>query len=159
VEDLGKRKVASQFVLHSLSDDHRHERLQYAKDIIKTARRKKNFLNSVVAEDETWCFRYGPTTKRQSAEWKSRISPKGKKVCLQKSQVKTMLVCFNESKGIIHYEFVHEGQAVGFFFTAMHWFNGHLLYKNCWPENKCACSIIHPTPLIYPPVIIFSSPN
>ena len=40
VEDLGKRKVTSRFVQHSLSDDQRHERVQYAKDIIKTARRK-----------------------------------------------------------------------------------------------------------------------
>jgi len=54
VEDLGKRKVASRFVPHSLSDDQIHERVQYAKDIIKTARRNKNFLNSIVrAEDET----------------------------------------------------------------------------------------------------------
>jgi len=30
VEDLGKRKVASQFVPHALSDDQRHERVQYA---------------------------------------------------------------------------------------------------------------------------------
>ena len=55
VEDLGKRKVASRFVPHALSDQ-KHERVQYAKDIIKTARRNKNFLNSIVAEDETWFF-------------------------------------------------------------------------------------------------------
>ena len=54
VEDLGKRKVASRFVPHALADDQRHEHVQYAKDIIKTARRNKNFLNSIVAEDETW---------------------------------------------------------------------------------------------------------
>ena len=65
---MSKRKVASRFVPHSLSDDQRHERVQYTKDIIKTARRNRNFLNSIVAEDETWCFRYDPTTKRQSAE-------------------------------------------------------------------------------------------
>ena len=79
VEDLSKRKVASRFVPYALSDDQRHERVQYAKDIIKTARRKKNSLNSIVAEDETWCFRYDPTTKRQSAEWKSPATPKVKK--------------------------------------------------------------------------------
>ena len=157
VEDLGKSKVASRFVPHALSDDQRHERDQYAKDNIKTARRNKLFLNSFVAEDETWCFRYVPTTKRQSAEWKSPTSPKGKKVRLQKSKVKTMLVCFYDSKGIIHHEFVPEGQivtgrfylsvlerlwkgfavsgpstqhqTVGFFFTTMHRFTGQLLYK------------------------------
>ena len=82
VEDVGKRKVASRFVPRALSHDQRHGRVQYAKYIIKTARRNKNFLNSIVAEDETWCFRYDPTTKLQSAEWKSPASPKGKKVRL-----------------------------------------------------------------------------
>ena len=53
VENLGKRKVASRFVPHALSDDQRHERVQHAKDIIKSARRNKNFLNSIVAEAET----------------------------------------------------------------------------------------------------------
>ena len=77
LEDLGKKKVASWFVPHALSNDQRHERVQYAKDIIKTARRNKNFLDSIVAEDETWCFRCDPTTKRKSAEWKSPASPKG----------------------------------------------------------------------------------
>jgi len=92
VEDLGKRKVASRFVPHALSDDQRHKRVQYAKDNIKTDRRNKNFLNTIVAEDETWCFHYDPTTKRQSANWKSPASPKGKKLRLQKSKMKTMLV-------------------------------------------------------------------
>jgi len=32
MDDLGKRKVASRFVPHALSDDQRHERVQYAKD-------------------------------------------------------------------------------------------------------------------------------
>ena len=49
VENLGKRKFASWFVPLAFSDDQRHERVQYAKDIIKTARRNKNFLNSIVA--------------------------------------------------------------------------------------------------------------
>jgi len=79
VEDFGKRKVASRFVPHALSDDQRHEVVQYAKDIIKTTHRNKNFLNSIVAEDEPRCFRYDPTTECQSAEWKSPASPKGKK--------------------------------------------------------------------------------
>ena len=78
VEDLGKRKAASRFVPHAVSDDQRHERVQYAKEIIKTARTNKNFLSSIVAEDETWCFRYDPTTNCQSAQWKSPASPKGK---------------------------------------------------------------------------------
>jgi len=112
VEDLGKRKVASWFVPHALSVDQRHKHVQYATDIIKTALRNKNVLNSIVAEDETWFFRCDPTTKCQSAEWKSPASPKGKKFNLQKSKVKNMLVCFYNSKEIIHHEFVPGGQTL-----------------------------------------------
>lgn len=111
MEDLGKKKVACRFVPHLLSDDQKHQRVEYAKDIIKTCRRNKHFLNLIVAEDETWIFRYDPTTKRQSAQWKSSSSPKGKKF-LQKLKVKTMLVCFYDSKGVIHKEFIPEGQTV-----------------------------------------------
>ena len=120
VEDLGKRKVVSRFVPHAFSDDQRYERVQYAKDIIKTARRNKNFLNSIVAEVETWRFRNDPTTKRPCAEWKSHASPKGNKVPLQKSKVKTMLLCFYDSRGIIHHKFVPEGQTVtGIFYLSV----------------------------------------
>ena len=79
VKDLGKRKVVYRFLPHALSDDQGHERVQYAKDIIKTASRNKNVLSLIVAEDETWCFGYDPTTERQITEWKSPASPRGKK--------------------------------------------------------------------------------
>ena len=70
VEDLCKIEFVSRFVPYALSDDQRQERVQYAnyEYIIKTSRRNKNFLNSIVAEDETWFFRYDHISKRQSAE-------------------------------------------------------------------------------------------
>ena len=86
-----------------------------------------------------------------------------------------------------HHEFVPEGQTVtGSFYLSVleclwkrihhvwpeysapgSWF---LLHDNApvhWAvavqeflaQNECVCSIIHPTPLIYPPMIIFCSPN
>ena len=134
-----------------------------------------------------WCFRYDPTTKRPSAEWKSPASPKGKNVRLQKSKVKTMLVCFYDSKGIIHHEFVPEGQTVtGSYYLSVlerlwkmirrvrpeysapgSWF---LLHDNApvhgavavqeFLARKQVCVLHHPPySLIYPPVIIFCSPN
>jgi len=156
VEDLGKRKVASRFVPHGLSDDQRHERVQYSKDIIKTAGRNKNFLNSIVAEDETLCFCYDLTTKCQSAEWKSPASPKGKKVRLQKSKVKTMLMCFNDSKGIIHHKFVPEGQTVtGSFYLSV--VEGLWKRIRCvWPEYSAPGSwfLLHDNALVYRAVAV-----
>jgi hypothetical protein len=135
-------------VPHALSYDQRHERVQYEKDTIKTARSNKNFLNSILAENERFCFRYDHTNKRQIAVWKSQASPNGENVCLQKSNVNTMLLIFYDSMGNIHHEFVPwrqivtgifylsiqerlwkrirwsspstQHQAVGFFFTTKH---------------------------------------
>ena len=45
-----------------------------------------------------------------------RNEPKPKKSRLEKSKVKTMLICFYDSKGIVHKEFVPLGQNVNAIF-------------------------------------------
>ena len=62
--------------------------------------------------DETWCFAFNPATKRQSAEWVGQKFPKPKKLRFQKSRVKKMLIVFFDAEGVIHREFVPEGQKV-----------------------------------------------
>lgn len=111
-DDLGKKKICARFVPHSLSDDQKMGRAEHARDMISMADKDPNFLNTIVAGDETWCFQYEPLTKRQSAVWKGPDSPRPTKVRLQKSKIKTMLVTFYDSKGIIHKEFVPPGQTV-----------------------------------------------
>jgi hypothetical protein len=55
---------------------------------------------------------YDPTTKRQSAEWVSPKKPKPSKVRMEKSRVKTMFIIIFNTEGVIHCEFVPEGQTV-----------------------------------------------
>jgi hypothetical protein len=69
-------------------------------------------FDRVITGDETWCLQYEPQTKRQSMQWKTKNSPQPKKVCMSRSQVKTMLVCFFDHKLIVHYEFTAQGQKV-----------------------------------------------
>uniref|UniRef100_A0A034VCE1 Mariner Mos1 transposase n=1 Tax=Bactrocera dorsalis TaxID=27457 RepID=A0A034VCE1_BACDO len=90
-EHLGLREVCSRFVPHKLSDDQKLLRIQHSKDIIKEVKKDKNFLYNIVTGGETWCFQYYP---------------------MEKSNVKTMLICFYDSKGIVHKEFVPPGQNV-----------------------------------------------
>jgi hypothetical protein len=72
----------------------------------------KNFFNQIIAGDETWCFAYDPETKRQSSEWVGETSPRPKKLKFQRSRIKTMLIFFFDSQGVVHKEFVPEGKTV-----------------------------------------------
>jgi hypothetical protein len=64
----------------------------------------------VITGDETCCFEYGRETKWQSVQWKTQNSPRPKKARLFRSQVKNMLVSFFDHKGIVHCEFISQGQ-------------------------------------------------
>ena len=55
---------------------------------------------------------YDPETKRQSREWHTTNSPRPKKAKMSKSKIKSMLICFFDSQGIVHKEFVPPGQTV-----------------------------------------------
>ena len=71
-----------------------------------------NFLDKVITGDESWVFDYDPETKRQSAEWHMKSSPRPKKARMSRSRVKTMIIVFFDSRGIVHKEFVPPGQTV-----------------------------------------------
>ena len=73
---------------------------------------KKKFLKHVRTGDETWIFEYNPDTKRQSSEWHRSNSPRPKKAKMSKSKIKTMLICFFDSQGVVHKEFRPQGQTV-----------------------------------------------
>jgi hypothetical protein len=69
-------------------------------------------FDRVITGDETWCFQYNPETKRQGMQWKTQNSPWSKKARMPRLQVKTMLVCFFDHKGIVHHEFIAQGHTV-----------------------------------------------
>jgi histone-lysine N-methyltransferase SETMAR len=71
-----------------------------------------NFMDHVTTGDETWCYQYDPEAKHQSMEWRSKNSPRPKKARMSKSKIKTMLICFFNIMGIIHFKFVLEGTNV-----------------------------------------------
>lgn len=109
---MNRRKVCARFVPHMLTDEQKQIRLSCYQDFIETADSDSNFLKTIVTGDESWCFMYDPQTKRQSSAWLSPGEQRPTKVRQQKSKVKTMLIAFFDSKGLIHHEFVPVGQTV-----------------------------------------------
>jgi len=66
--------------------------------------RQKKF-NKIITGDEPWCFAYDSETKQQGSE-----SPRSKKLKFQWSTIQTMLIMFFDSQGVVHKEFVPEGE-------------------------------------------------
>ena len=112
IEDLRKREICSCFVPRSLTSEQKVRRTASCRDLIATAESDPDFFKKTVTGDETCCFAYDPTTKRHSAAWVGEISPWPKKLRFQKSRVKTMLVIFFNRQGVIHKEFVPEGETI-----------------------------------------------
>ena len=77
-----------------------------------------NFLDKVIAGDESWVFDYDPETKRQNEERHTKSS-RPKKAHMSRSRVKTVIIDFFDSRGIMQKEFVPPGQTVN-----------HALYKD-----------------------------
>jgi histone-lysine N-methyltransferase SETMAR len=111
-QDLGKRKICSHFVSHSLTDDQKETRMHTAGEFIDTCDQDPTFLQTIVTGDESWCCQYDPESKRQTMEWRSPSSPRPIKSRLQKSRIKTLIIAFFDSNGMIDQEFVPEGQTV-----------------------------------------------
>ncbi|UYV66759.1 hypothetical protein LAZ67_4002783 [Cordylochernes scorpioides] len=62
--------------------------------------------------DESWMFEYDPESKRQSCAWHTKSSPRPKKARMSKSRIKTMIIVFFDIRGIVHCEFVPQGQTI-----------------------------------------------
>jgi [histone H3]-lysine36 N-dimethyltransferase SETMAR len=111
-EDLCLKKINSCFVPHMLTAEQKEKRVRLADELIIAADNNRDFLKQIVTGDESWCYQYEPSTKRQTAEWLPRGADRPKKVRGARSHVKTMLLAFFDAKGIIHKEFLPPGQTV-----------------------------------------------
>ena len=111
-EDLGMRKVCAKMVPRLLNDDQKERRMQMCQDIFKQLQNEPDLLRRVIIGDETWIFEYNPEAKRQSSQWKSPTSQRPKKTRQSKSKVKVMLITFFDVRGIVHREFLQQGQTI-----------------------------------------------
>jgi transposase len=85
--------------------------LEICQDLLERLEIEPNFLAKVITGDESWVFEYDPEMKWQSQEWHTKNSHP-KKTCMNRSRVKTMIIIFFDSRGIVHKEFLPLGYTV-----------------------------------------------
>ena len=96
----------------NLSVEQKANRLEICQDLLGRLEIETKFLHKVTTGYESWVFDYDPVSKWQSEEWHTKSSPRPKKARMSGSRVKTMIIVFFNSRGLVHKEFVPPGQTV-----------------------------------------------
>jgi hypothetical protein len=105
-------RVATKFVPRLLTPEQKEHRVAICQKLRQHAVDDPSFMSRVITVDESWVYGYDPETKQQFSLWKSPGSPRPKEARQSRSAIKSMLVVFFDNRGIVHHEFVPEGQTV-----------------------------------------------
>ena len=111
-KNLKMHKLCAKVVPKILSKHHKQQRFTVCQDITEHLEAEPDLLNTIITGDETWVFKYDPETKRQCCEWQSYGSPRPVKAWKLKLKVTVMLIVLFDIQGIIHFEFLPQGQTV-----------------------------------------------
>ncbi|GFR75980.1 mariner transposase [Elysia marginata] len=110
---LGYRKVSARWVPRILTDEMKMQRkTTYAEPPKHYAEEGEEFIQRIVTGDESWVHHYDPESKRQSMEYRHKSSPSPRKFKVVASARKLMLTVFWDSEGIVHIEFLKQGNTV-----------------------------------------------
>jgi hypothetical protein len=111
---------------------------------------ENNFLDHVIIGDETWCYQYDPQAKCQSMECRLKNSPTPKMPWM--SKFKTMLTCFFNIWGIIHFEFVPKGTTVNetFYVKVLKRHIDSMRHEQGELSRDCSLILHHETMPAYP---------
>lgn len=113
VKDLGYHKVCAQWIPRVLTEDQKLERMGCAIEHLSRYHLEGNdFLLRIVAEDETWCHHFEPSSKASSMQWKHPSSPRPKKFKTQPSAGKVMVSVFFDCHGPLLLDFKEPGQSI-----------------------------------------------
>ena len=99
---LQKRKVAEKWVPHQLSEEQKAARKRVAEELLRRYETEgEQFLNRIVAVDETWIQYSEAQLISQSSQWKHATSPLPKKCRRQQSKFKLMMIVTYDKNGVI----------------------------------------------------------
>ena len=107
-DELEMTRVVVRWVPKLLSDEQKRERERVSRDLLKSWRSEKFFLDRIVSGDETWFHYYEPETKFQTSQWKRKHEGVPIKIKSTPSAGKRMSTVFWDRKGILSIDWLPE---------------------------------------------------
>ena len=101
-QESAMRKFCVKIVPKNLTIEQKDNQKDVCLHLLERIQSDRKFLKNVITGDKTCIFEYDLETKRQSKEWHTCASPRLKKARMSKSKIKSMLICFFDSQGIVH---------------------------------------------------------
>ena len=111
-EDLCMRRVSANIIPKLLTEQQKELRVEIAQDMLDCANNDLEFTKTIITDDETWVYGYDQESKFQFSQWKHLESTRPKKARQVRSNVKVMLTCFVDSRGVVHDKYAPEGQTI-----------------------------------------------
>jgi histone-lysine N-methyltransferase SETMAR len=103
---LEMHRVVAKFVPRLLTQDQRDSRVAICEELLDRTSEDENFLKRIIIGGEKLVYGYDVETKMQSSQWVGKNFPRPEKA------VKVMLTGFFDIEGVVHHEFLPQGQAV-----------------------------------------------
>ena len=113
INELGYSKVCAHWVPRMLTDELRQSRREVCTQMLQRYKaEREEFMNTIMAGDESWAHHYEPETKRQSMQWHHLGSPTPKKFKLSPSAGKMMIMVFWDIQGVLVLDFLPKGKTI-----------------------------------------------
>ena len=110
---LKMRKVSALWLPHRLTPEQVERRLTIAAQLLYCYDSEgRNFLERIVAVNETWIRSYEPELRRQSTEWHKPCSPRPAKYRRTQSKLKMLMIFAYNRHGILTSHRVESGKTI-----------------------------------------------
>jgi hypothetical protein len=67
--------ISAKFVPHLLSDDQKHNHVEFSQELLANANGNENVLNNIITGDETWVCGHDDENKMKLSQWMGKGSP------------------------------------------------------------------------------------
>ncbi|GFR67701.1 transposase [Elysia marginata] len=110
---IGISQVSARWVPRMLTPQMKLQRVQICRELLaKFDEDGEDFPRQIVTRDESWVHNYDPEWKQQSKEYRHKTLPSLKKFKVFSSARKVLLTIFWDSEGVVHTEFLEQGNTV-----------------------------------------------